>query len=109
MNGGNRMESIMEIIGKVLPVVIVGGIAIFIIKKLEHKQKQGKTGRKNSNDQQDLLDSLIPLGMLFGCVVGVIFNILFSFSLLSTLSFGSGAGLLLGYFVYEIYSRTEVN
>ena len=44
------MELLMEIIGNVLPIVIVGGIAIFIIKKLEHKQKQGKTGRKNSNE-----------------------------------------------------------
>lgn len=103
------MELFMEIVGNLLPVVIVGGIAIFIVKKLEHKQKQGKTGRKKSSDQQDLLDSLLPLGMLFGCVVGVILNLLFSFSLLSTLSFGSGAGLLLGYFAYEIYSRTEVN
>lgn len=98
MNGDYKMELFMKILGDVLPIVIVGGIAIFIIKKLEHKQKQGKTGSEKSSDQQDLLDSLIPLGMLFGCVVGVI---LFSFSLLSTLSFGSGLGLLLGYFAYE--------
>ncbi len=101
MNGGYKMELFMKFLGDVLPIVIVGGIAIFIIKKLEHKQEQGKTGSEKSSDQQDLLDSLIPLGMLFGCVVGVIFNILFSFSLLSTLSFGSGLGLLLGYFAYE--------
>ena len=109
MNGGNKMELFMEIVGNVLPVVIVGHIYFSKFFKPDNKQKQRKTGRKNSNDQQDLLDSLLPLGMLFGCVVGVIFNILFSFSLLSTLSFGSGVGLLLGYYAYEIYSRTEVN
>ena len=103
------MELFMAIVGNVLPITIVGGIAIFVIKKLEHKQKQGKTSKKKSRDQQDLLDSLIPLGMLFGCVVGVVLSILFSFSLLSTLCFGSGGGLLLGYFAYETYSKIEAN
>lgn len=46
MNGGNKMELIIEIIGKVLPIVIVGGIAIFIIKKLEHKQSKVRLAEK---------------------------------------------------------------
>lgn len=103
------MRLFLEIVGNVLPIIIVGGIAIFVVKRLEHKQKQDKLGRENSKDHQDLLDSLIPLGMLFGCVIGVILSILFSFSMLFTVSLGSGIGLLLGYFAYAIYSKKVVD
>lgn len=99
------MELFMEVVVIVLPIVIVGGIAIFVVKRLEHKQ--GKLGREKSKDAQDLLDSLMPLGMLFGCAAGVILSMFFSFSLLSALTFGSGVGLLLGYFAYENYSKKE--
>ena len=101
------MGLFMEIVGIILPIAIVGGIAIFVVKRLEHKYKQGKLGKKKSKDAQNLLDSLIPLGMLFGCAAGVILSLFFSFSLLSTLTFGSGIGLLLGYFAYEMYSKKE--
>ena len=101
------MGLFMEIVGIILPIAIVGGIAIFVVKRLEHKYKQGKLGKKKSKDAQNLLDSLIPLGMLFGCAAGVILSLFFSFSLLSTLTFGSGVGLLLGYFAYEMYSKKE--
>jgi len=101
------MELFMRILGVVLPIAIVGGIVVFVVKRLEHKHKQGKLGKKKSKDAQNLLDSLMPLGMLFGCVVGVILSMFFSFSLLPTLIFGSGIGLLLGYFAYEIYSKKE--
>ncbi|NEU32607.1 hypothetical protein GN156_17945 [bacterium LRH843] len=53
------------------------------------------------------LDSSIPLGMLFGCAIGVILSMFFPISLLSTLSLGAGIGLLFGYFVYENYSKKE--
>ena len=103
------MELFMEIVGIVLPIAIVGGIAIFVVKRLEHKHKQGKLGKKSSKNAQNLLDSLIPLVMLFGCATGVILSMFFSISLLSTLIFGSGLGLLLGYFAYEINSVKEEN
>ncbi|MCH7322611.1 hypothetical protein LZ480_11985 [Solibacillus sp. MA9] len=97
----------MELVGIILPLGFNGGIAIFIVKRLEHKHKQGKLGKKKSKAAQNLLDSLIPLGMLFGCTVGLLLSMFFSISLLSTLSFSSGIGLLIGYFAYEIYGNKK--
>ncbi len=31
----------------IAPVLIVGGIVVFVIKRLEHKYKHGKLGKKN--------------------------------------------------------------
>ncbi|MBJ9982696.1 hypothetical protein IBT50_18810 [Bacillus sp. S70] len=99
----------MWLITAIAPVVIVGGIVVFVIKRLEHKYKHGKLGKKKSKEAQLLLDSLIPIGMLFGCIIGLIFGI-FSpdFSLLS-ISLGSGIGYLFGFFAYEFYSKTGNN
>nr|WP_274310474.1 hypothetical protein [Solibacillus daqui] len=97
----------MELFGIVLPLGFVGGIAVFVIKRLEHKQKQGKLGKKQSKAAQSLLDSLIPLGMLFGCIIGLILSMFFSIPLLPTLSFSSGIGFLFGYFAYEIYGNEK--
>ena len=83
------------------------GIVVFVIKRLEHKHNQGTLVKKKTKGAQNLLDSLIPLGMLFGCAVGVILSMFFPISLLSTLSLGAGIGLLFGYFAYEIYSKKE--
>ncbi len=107
MKGDYSMELFIGILGIVLPITIIGGIVIFVVKRLEHKHKQGKLGMKKSKNAQNLLESLMPLGMLFGCAAGVILSMIFSFSLLSTLIFGSTVGLLLGYFAYEIYSNKE--
>ena len=101
------MGLIMEIARIVLPIVIVGGIVVFVIKRLEYKHNQGTLGKKKTKGAQNLLDSLIPLGMLFGCAVGVILSMFFPISLLSTLSLGAGIGLLFGYFAYEIYCKKE--
>ncbi|PHD24489.1 hypothetical protein COF37_12460 [Bacillus wiedmannii] len=95
----------MWFISAIAPVVIVGGIVVFVIKRLEHKYKNGKLGKKNSQKAQLLLDSLIPMGMLVGCMIGLIFP---DFSLLS-ISLGSGIGYFFGYFAYEIYSKTGNN
>ncbi|MGE7113312.1 hypothetical protein [Lysinibacillus sp. NPDC047702] len=97
----------MELVGIVLPIAIIGGISVFVVKRLEHKHKQGKLSKKKSKNAQILLNSLMPLGMLFGCLIGLILSMFFSISLLSTLSFGSGIGLLLGYFAYEVYGNKE--
>ncbi|GIN94898.1 hypothetical protein J6TS1_07680 [Siminovitchia terrae] len=99
------MELVLEIVRIILPVVIVGGIGVFVVKRLKHKYDQGKLGKKESKGAQALLDSLIPLGILFGCAISVIFSIFFSTSLLSAVSLGAGIGLLFGYFAYEFYSR----
>ncbi|MGE7863107.1 hypothetical protein ACQKOA_18890 [Bacillus mobilis] len=99
----------MWLITAIAPVLIVGGIVVFVIKRLEHKYKNGKLGKRKSQKAQLLLDSLIPIGMLVGCIIGLIFGMFFpDFSLLSA-SLGSGIGYLFGYFAYEIYSKTGDN
>ncbi|MED3268007.1 MULTISPECIES: hypothetical protein [Bacillus] len=99
----------MWFISAIAPVLIVGGIVVFVIKRMERKYKEGKLGKKKSQKAQLLLDSLIPIGMLFGCIIGLIFG-MFSpdFSLLS-ISLGSGIGYLFGFFAYKIYSKTGNN
>ncbi|WP_426940460.1 hypothetical protein ACQCPO_05185 [Bacillus mycoides] len=82
----------MWFISAIAPVVIVGGIVVFVIKRLEHKYKNGKLGKKKSQKAQLLLDSFIPMGMLVGCMIGLIFGMFFpDFSLLSV-SLGAGIG-----------------
>ena len=98
----------MEIVRSLLPVLIVGGIGVFVVKRLEHKYRKGDLGRENRK-VLNLLDSLIPLGMLFGCTTGIIFSMLLSTSLLSTISLGAGIGLLFGYFAYEISSKKGIS
>lgn len=103
------MGLVMEIVRIVLPVVIVGGIGVFVVKRLKHKYNQGNLGKKKSKGAQELLDSLIPLGMIFGCAIGVIFSMFFPTFLLSTVSLGAGIGLLFGYFAYESFSKKVTN
>lgn len=99
----------MEIVRIVLPIAIMGGVVIFVIKRLEHKHKQGTLGKKKTKSSQNLLDSLIPMGMLFGCLIGVILGMFSSISSLYTVSLGAGIGYLFGYFAYEIYSKKGSN
>lgn len=75
------MEPIIDIILIVLPIVIVGAIALFVISRLKAKQRRGTLGKKETTEAQTLLDSLIPLG--------------------------AGIGMLAGYFAYEFYSKAE--
>ncbi|WP_054705152.1 hypothetical protein [Bacillus sp. JCM 19041] len=97
----------MDIIYNILPLALMGAIVVFVIKRLEHKYKQGTLGKKKSKSAQRLLDNFIPLGMLFGCNVGILISLFFNVSLLSTVSFGAGIGYLFGYFAYEMYSKKE--
>ncbi len=101
------MEFVIEMVWILLPLVVVGIIAIFVVTQLKTKQKRGTLGKKNSQEAQTVLDSLIPLGMLLGAVVGIIFNFFFSDSLLLAISLGPGIGLLGGYFAYELYSKKK--
>ncbi|GAA0603358.1 hypothetical protein GCM10009001_20400 [Virgibacillus siamensis] len=97
----------LEVARVFLPVVIVGGIAVFVVLKMKRKYKKGTFGKKKSKGAQNLLDSLIPFGMMIGCAVAVLLSIFAPISLLSTIAWGPGVGLLFGYFAYEIYSKKE--
>jgi len=99
----------MGLVMAIAPVVIVGGIVVYVIERLKHKYNQGNLGKKKSKGAQNLLDSLIPMGMLFGCAIGIIFGMFFSISLVLTVSLGAGIGYLFGFFAYEIYSKTGNN
>ena len=101
------MESLLDIIRIVLPIAFVGAIAIFVIKRLKAKQKRGALGKKKTTEAQTLLDSLIPLGMIFGSAVGVLFGIFFAISLSTAIVLGAGIGMLIGYFAYEFHSKEE--
>lgn len=101
------MELLMDIVLIVLPIVFVGAIALFVITRLKAKQKRGTLGKKEPTEAQTMLDSLIPLGMIFGSAIGVIFGIVFSISLGNAIVLGSGIGMLVGYFAYEFYSEEE--
>ncbi|MCM3762871.1 hypothetical protein M3212_19195 [Alkalihalobacillus oceani] len=97
----------MEMARILFPLIVVAGIAAFVIKRLQAKHKQGTLGQKKSKSAQSLLDSLIPLGMLAGTAISVIVSMFVQIPFLSIISLGAGAGLLVGYFAYEMYSRKE--
>lgn len=99
----------MWLLKAIAPVLIVGGIVVYVIGRLKHKYDNGTLGKKKSKEAQLLLDSLIPIGMLVGCMIGLIFGIFFpNFALLSV-SLRAGIGYLFGYFAYEFYSKTGNN
>lgn len=97
----------LEIARILLPVVIVAGIAVFVVLRMKHKYKKGTLGKKKSKGAQNLLDGLIPFGMMAGCIVAVLLSIFLPISLLTIFPWGAGIGLLFGYFAYEIYSKKE--
>ncbi|MFA9558241.1 hypothetical protein ACERII_13110 [Evansella sp. AB-rgal1] len=97
----------MEFFMAIAPLVFVGVIVVFVITRLKHKQYRENQGKKKSKNAQVLLDSFIPLGLIFGCSIGVVFGMLFQISFLYTISFGAGIGYLLGYFGYEFYCKRE--
>ncbi|MFD6510091.1 MULTISPECIES: hypothetical protein [unclassified Bacillus (in: firmicutes)] len=96
----------MWLITVIAPVVIVGGIVVYVIGRLKHKYNNGNLGKKKSKNAQVLLDSLIPMGMLLGCLIGIIVDIFFPDYSLFTVGLGAGIGYLFGFFAYEIYSKT---
>ncbi|MGE6599853.1 hypothetical protein [Bacillus proteolyticus] len=97
----------MWLITALAPVVIVGGIVVYVIGRLKHKYNNGNLGKKKSKNAQVLLDSLIPMGMLLGCLIGIIVDIFFPDHSLFTVGLGAGIGYLFGFFAYEIYSKTR--
>ncbi|PKJ53354.1 hypothetical protein [Bacillus sp. SN10] len=99
----------MWLLTAIAPVLIVGGIVVYVIGRLKHKYDNGTLGKKKSKNAQVLLDSLIPIGMLVGCMIGLIFGMFFPDYSLLAMSLGSGIGYLLGFFAYEIYSKPGNN
>ncbi|OQR55223.1 hypothetical protein [Bacillus sp. CDB3] len=99
----------MWLITVIAPVIIVGGIILYVIGRLKHKYNNGNLGKKKSKNAQVLLDSLIPMGMLLGCLIGIIVDIFFPDHSLFTVGLGAGIGYLFGFFAYEIYSKTGNN
>ncbi|WBX79444.1 hypothetical protein PD280_17295 [Virgibacillus salarius] len=72
-----------------------------------HYSEERNIAVKNSKDAKDIMDSLIPLGMIFGCALGVIMGIVFEPYLLFTTISGTGIGYLIGVIAYVIYSMNE--
>jgi len=68
-----------------------------------HFHEGGETsGVKN----KDLINSLIPLGMIFGGAIGVILGMFFEPTpQVFPITLGAGIGLLLGSIAYGFYSR----
>lgn len=97
----------LEIFRIVLPVIIVGGIALFVVLRMKHKYKKGTLGRKKTKGAQILLDSVIPFGMLIGYAIAILLSLFTPLSFLAATTWGPGVGMLFGYCAYEIYSKKE--
>ena len=101
----SKLDLFLEITYILLPIVIVGGIAVFVVTRMKHKYKNDTLGKKKSKSTQILLDSFIPLGMLIGCAIAILISLFLPISLLSIIGLGAGIGLLFGYLAYEVYSK----
>lgn len=54
---------------------------------------------------KEILNSIIPLGMIFGTSVGILLSLFFeSISMLLSIASGSGIGLLIGVVIFGLYS-----
>lgn len=95
------------VLGILFPLLIAGLIVVFVIRKLDLKMKQGTLPKKKSKTAQTVLDSLIPLGMLIGSVIGLLISMVSTISLGLAFSLGASIGLLGGYFAYERYGNKE--
>lgn len=99
------MDFSSETVKILLPLIIVAGIAIFVVFRMVDKAKKGTLGRKQSKKDQDILDSLIPFGMIAGLAFALLLSMFTLISMMSAAALGPGLGLLAGYIAYEIYSR----
>ncbi|WP_052131649.1 hypothetical protein [Planococcus sp. CAU13] len=103
------MEVFIEILVTLLPLIFVSAIVIFVIYRLKAKQRKGTLVEKKSENAQILMNSLIPLGLIFGAMLGTAASWILPFTLLTSVTMGSAIGYLFGYFAYEAYSRKEEN
>lgn len=56
----------MGFVMAIAPLVIMGGIVVFVIERLKQKSTEGNLAKQNSKGTQTVVDSLIPIGMLVG-------------------------------------------
>ncbi len=101
------MQTVLDIIRIALPIIIAGLIVVFVLKKLDNKTKRGTLPKKKTKNAQVLLDSMIPLGMLIGSLLGLAVSLIASVPLGLAFSMGAAVGLLGGYFAYESYGNKE--
>lgn len=99
------MDAILEIMRILLPLSLVGGIAIFVVSRMIRKRKKGALGKKTAPRAQQVLDRLIAAGPLMGLVIALVISMLFPVSLMAAMVWGPGVGLLGGYVAYEWYSQ----
>lgn len=60
---------------------------------------------EKSRNTKDFIDSLIPLGMIFGSAIGTILGMFFKPSFLIFTVSGAGIGYLIGIILYAVYSE----
>lgn len=99
------METVLEIIKIVSPIIFVGIISIFVISMLVGKQRRGKLGKMKTKKAQIVLDTLIPIGMLIGANVGILLSMFYALTMSLGIFLGAGIGMLCGYIAYEISSK----
>ena len=95
----------MELFLAIGLVVIIGGIVVYVIKRLQHQYNQGSLPKRKSKGAQDLVDSLMPIGMLCGCAVGILLGMISPIPMAYTVGLGTAGGYLLGFFAYESCSK----
>lgn len=97
----------MWLLTAIAPVVIVGGIVVYVIGRLKNKYDNGTLGKKKSKKAQVLLDSFIPMGMLVGCIIGLISGMFFPDYSLLTVSLGAGIGYLFVFLLMNFIAKQE--
>lgn len=97
----------LDVFLPVIPVIVIGGIAVFVILRMKHKYKIGTLIKMETQKGQNLVDSIIPIGMGIGTAAAILISLFFPISLLSAIGWGPGIGMLFGYVAYEIYSKKE--
>ncbi len=55
----------MWFISAIWPIILVGGIVVFVIKRLEHKYKHGKLGKKKSKKHSNFIRQFNTNGNAF--------------------------------------------
>lgn len=103
------MQVILDIIRISLPIIIAGLIVMFVLKQLDDKTKRSTLPKKKTKSAQVLLDSMIPLGMLLGSLLGLLLSIATLIPLGLAFSMGAAFGLLGGYFAYDSYGAKKEN
>ena len=95
----------MELFLAIGLVIIMGGIVVYVIKRLQQQCNQDSLAMRKSKGAQDLVNSLMPIGMLCGCAFGILLGMLSPIPMAYTVGLGTGIGYLLGFFAYESCSK----